>query len=506
MVLRIPPEEHPQYDLDVERSVLGSCLIYPELLHTLEVTTSDFFGEAHRSLWREMQYLAAEGEPVDQIHLATRLQEIGKLPFVGGHDYLLDLTEGRIPVRSPPVDLLKRYAKRRVLRELGRRLALAGSIDDDEAAERALRDAHETLDARSKRAPTWELRSTAEIFAPLPPVAWRVRGLQICPGRPCILGGYGASAKTLSAQQLALAVASGTAVWGFFDVEDAARVIHLDYEQGFPATAQRYQRLAFGHHIDPRSLSDRLQLGVFPDVYLDQPGAYNAYAKLVDGVGLVVLDALRGATPNSDENDSSIRVCIDNLTRVSEVTGCAFVLLHHARKKQQNGTADAREGLRGSAAIFDGGGAVYELSPGKDKNDPKCVRQTKSAAEATGRLVDDFMLDVLDIPAPGNPEAGVRVTHKLIEKPDHAAEAMGRDQARKMQLYELIKRNPGQSKSAITRIFLSSSKGNKSLVFDLLVELHRDRRIRSVTEGLSDLLYVEEHSHGRSVLGSSPDS
>lgn len=493
-----PPGELPPHDLEAEKQVLGACLLRPEYLRDLEVTTADFFGEKHRAIWRELQYLAAEGRPIDTLHLRARLQEVGRLPFVG-EDYLLELTD-TIPT-SPPADILRRCTKLRVLRGLGQRLSAAGAAGDDAAAEAAVREAALALEGARKRGPTFELRSTADIFAQLPAVPWRVRGLQICPGRPCILGGYGASAKTLSAQQLALAVASGTPAWGYFETE-LGRVVHLDYEQGFHATALRYQRLALGHRIDPRELADRLRLAVFPRVYLDQQGAYDAYAALCEDVDLVVLDALRGATPSSDENDSSIRACIDNLTRVAEATGCSFVLLHHARKQQKDMSADDKEGLRGSAGIFDGAGAVYLLRAAKDPNEPRAVRQIKPAAEAAGRAVEDFLLDVLDVPAPGDATAGVRVMHKPVPKPDPAGEALDRDLARKAQLYELIKRNPGQSKSAITRIFLANNKGNKTLVFDLLVELHRDRKIRSSSDGQSDLLYVEEHGHGKS----GPDS
>jgi hypothetical protein len=485
-----PPGDGPPCNIEAERQTLGACILRPEMLRDLEVSTAHFFGEKHRVVWRELQYLAAEGEPIDTLHLRARLQEVGKLAFVGD-DYLLELTD-TIPAK-PPIDILERCLKQRVLRTASQRLQAAASDGDDAAAEAAIREAAAALETRQKRGPTWELRSTAEIFAPLPPVSWRVRGLQICPGRPCILGGYGASAKTLSAQQLALAVASGTPAWGYFDTE-LGNVVHLDYEQGFHATAQRYQRLAFGHHIEPRALSDRLRLGVFPRVYLDQPGAYDVYAKLVDGVHLVVLDALRGAAPSSDENDSSIRACIDNLTRVAEATGCSFVLLHHARKQQKDVGADDKEGLRGSAGIFDGAGAVYLLRAQKDPNEPRAVKQIKPAAEAAGRQVEDFRLDVLDIPAPGNPTAGVRVLHKPVEVSDRVAEAMARDQGRLAALLELIRRNPGSSKNAICRSF----GGRRTDAFDMLVELHRKRLIRTENNGSADLLYAEPNSQQRS--------
>jgi len=477
-----PPGEGPEHNLEAERQTLAACILNPEQLRDVELTTADFFGEKNRIIWRELQYLAAEGIPVDSLHLRDRLVQVGKLAFVTD-DYLLDVMD-TIPVQ-PPVDILKRCTRQRTLRQLGQRLSAAAASGDDAAAETAVREAAAALEARAKRIPTWELRSTADIFAPLPPVSWRVRGLQICPGRPCILGGYGASAKTLSSQQLALAVASGTAVWGFFDVPEPMNVVHLDYEQGYHATALRYQRLAHGHRIEPHSLSDRLRLGVFPRVYLDQLHAYDAYAKLVDGVQLVILDALRGAAPSSDENDSSIRACIDNLTRVSEATGCAFVMLHHARKQQKDVAADDKEMLRGSAGIFDGAGAVYVLRAQKDPNEPRQVKQTKPAAEAAGRPVEPFQLDVMDVPAPGDPTAGVRVLYKPMPLPDHVGAAIEKSRLKLERLHELIQRQPGETKSSLHRLF----GGSRNELFDMLIELHRRGVVRTETDGQADRIH-----------------
>lgn len=303
-----------------------------------------------------------------------------------------------------------------------------------------------------------EWRSTVEIFEPLPPIPWRVRGLQLCAGRPSMLAGYGASAKTLSAQALALAVASGTPAWGFFETT-VGQVRHLDFEQGWRATARRYQRLSHGHNIDPRRIADRLRVAVFPQVFLDAKDATDVYAKLCDGVDLVVLDALRGATPTQDENDSRIRPCLDNLSRVSEKTGTTFIVLHHAGKPKE-GHADVRTVLRGSSAIFDACGTVYVLAQGKTKNDPRLVTQAKPPAEAEGAPVEDFTLVVEDVPGPGNPAAGVRVMHAAVERTDHVSEKSALYDARTAQVLEMVRRNPGSPKSAIiARVGISKSVG-----------------------------------------------
>lgn len=474
MVVKLHPEaELPPHDLDAERAVLGSCIIYPELLTQLELTTADFFGEVHRIVWRELQYLAAEGLPVDTLHLRDRLRELGKLQVVT-EDGLLALTDG-IPTREPPVDILRKLSRQRALRSLGGQVSAAGAAGDFSAADAALRAAKSAVDEATRpKVPLVEWRSTFDVFQPLPPVPWRVRGLQLCPGRPAVLAGYGSSAKTLSAQALALAVAAGEPAWGFFETHPGI-VRHLDYEQGWRATARRYQRLAFGHRMDTGMFGDRLQVAVFPQVFLDSVDAVDAYAKICDGVSLVLLDALRGATPTQDENDSRIRSCIDNLSRVSEKTGCMFLVIHHGRKSQAGVVGDHREGLRGSSGIFDAAGCVFTIQAGKTPTDPRLVHQAKTPAEAEGGPVEDFLLRVEDVAGPLGVAQGVRVLRDPISKPDTIAANKATLDAHSYRLVEAITRHPGKSREVV----ISMAGINKAIATTLLDELERTGVLKS---------------------------
>jgi len=298
--------------------------------------------------------------------------------------------------------------------------------------------------ARSKRTPRI---AAAEIFAPLPPVSWIVEGLQLCAGRPGVLAGYGASGKTVAAQALALAVASGRKVWNHFSTSLVGRrVLHLDYEQGSHATRRRYQRLALGHGIDPRALSDRLELIVLPTFHLDAPNAYDVLAREAEGSALVLIDSLRASTPNTDENDSRIRLALDNLTRASEATGAAFLVIHHDGKTKES-HADVRQTLRGSSGIFDASGCILGIAPGKGKLDARPVHQKKPPAEAEGHGLDDFELTFVDVPQGTNPAAGLRVEWSAPHQRDRIAENRERNAADSATLLQLIQRKPGCSQN-----------------------------------------------------------
>ncbi len=296
--------------------------------------------------------------------------------------------------------------------------------------------------------------SDAQIFAPLPPVVWCVPGLEICAGRPTMLAGYGFSGKTMSAQALLLAYAAGHPVWNKF-ASSGGVARHFDHEQGHHATLKRYQRLAIGHQIPQDALRGRLAVACFPDIHLNQAKAREAYLRECEGVGLVLIDALRGATPGVDENDSDIRRYIDVLSAVSDVTGTAFILIHHSGK----GEGD-HAGVRGSSAIFDGCGCVFELKA--KEGAASLVTQIKGPAEAEGGRMAPFGLEISDVQVDNNPKAGVRAVFVEPAAPvdkydaqvnrvlDYVSKAPG---STTTKIYENVK--PGIGKSTVENILTS---------------------------------------------------
>jgi hypothetical protein len=288
-----------------------------------------------------------------------------------------------------------------------------------------------------------EWHDARSIFAPLAPTNWLVPELQICPGRPTLWCGYGYVGKSITAQSKAAAMAGGMPVFGKFDIRRGV-VRHFDHEQGKHATFKRYQRIAVGMELEPGEFDGRLFVTVFPSVYLNLPNAVDVYCRLCEGTDFAIIDALRGATPGEDENDSKIRVCLDNLGRVSEKTGTIFEVLHHSGKPQE-GHTDQRTKARGSSAIFDACGPVFILS-GSKESPHKLVSQQKAPAEAEGGAVDDFYLTVEDVTRGFNPRAGVRVTYRSTEeiaaaRPTESEVTTANDD----RVLALIRDNPGSN-------------------------------------------------------------
>ncbi len=245
--------------------------------------------------------------------------------------------------------------------------------------------------------------STDRIFAPLPPPAFVVPELQIGPGRASCFAAYAGAGKTLAMQALALCVASDRPIWGWFRHRGPMRVRHADQDQG-AGTLRRYQRLARGMGIDPGELAGRLEVSSFPALYLvDTPD--DVWLRASEGIGLMILDALRGFTPGVEENDSQIQHLLMRLAKFSEATGCAYLIAHHFGKPQQ-GAKPELERLRGSSGIGAALGSVFVLTG--ERGEPKLRLEGHCARAALERGVERPWVSV-------SHDAGVAVAVVVLE-------------------------------------------------------------------------------------------
>lgn len=238
----------------------------------------------------------------------------------------------------------------------------------------------------------WKVVGAAALSEALAPIAWVCEGLRIAPGPITLVAGYGYSAKTIALQAMALAIAAGTLVWGIHSAQQGG-VIHIDYEQGRRLTQERYQRLALGMNVDLAELGEALQVACLPDLYLDGEGVMAQLRDLLAGKRLAIIDSMRAAFPALDENSSEARRWLDMLTRVSEETGCAIIVIHHARKAQKDAVGGSSQSIRGSGAIFDACQGVFVF--GARKGEPVKVEHVKE--RLGGRNVEDFYLEVEDV-------------------------------------------------------------------------------------------------------------
>lgn len=153
-----------------ERSVLGAILMDGAAFnHAAEVLhPEDFHLDSHRKIFRAMRELSQASRAIDFITLGEALERTSELEMVGGHAYLISLTDG-LP-RSVNVEHYARIVKdRSLLRQLlaaANEIAtecLAGTEDSASILDRAQKMIFEVAEERVKEG----LTSVAEITGPL---------------------------------------------------------------------------------------------------------------------------------------------------------------------------------------------------------------------------------------------------------------------------------------------------------------------------------------------------
>ena len=330
------------------------------------------------------------------------------------------------------------------------------------------------LDAQKPKAAGFTTLDIDAIFAPLPPVPYLLEHLDICPGAPTLIAGYGYSGKTVAAQSFALTIAGGGAVWGSFTPSMRGRVVHLDYEQGARLTHSRYQRLAAAMGIGADDLRGQLGVSVLPGIFLDSEGATDALTRVCEGAKLLIVDSLRAAAPSVEENSSEVRRVLDRLTTVSEKTGCVPLVISHSRKPREDDGGGARMAIRGSSAIYDACASVLVFSA--SKGEPTTVAHEK--ARTSGITAEDFAITIDDVEIAGDPRGGLAVrVAGLPPKADRIAE---RQRERMGELGEAVMHfiggHPGCSGRAIRGASLPGAK-SPSVVLDVLAHLEAEGRV-----------------------------
>jgi replicative DNA helicase len=141
---RIPEGRVPPHDLDAEQSVLGAILLDPQAVtRVLDfLQPEDFYRDNHSQIYRAALNLFREGEPIDNVTVASELQKLGVLERIGGRAQLAVLQES-VPTAAN-VEYYGRIVKatsykRRLISAGGdiARLGHDGAVDADDALNKA---------------------------------------------------------------------------------------------------------------------------------------------------------------------------------------------------------------------------------------------------------------------------------------------------------------------------------------------------------------------------------
>lgn len=98
-----------------ERGVLGSILMNPEKIGSIDLDQSDFYDRKHQLIWQTLSDMYTEGEPMDPASVEEYFNNKNVTDAIGGIGYLIDLQdETLIPAYSQHYsDMVKRASNLR---------------------------------------------------------------------------------------------------------------------------------------------------------------------------------------------------------------------------------------------------------------------------------------------------------------------------------------------------------------------------------------------------------
>jgi nucleotide-binding universal stress UspA family protein len=387
--------------LGFERKLIASLLESGDRLSLLPsaLGADHFSGGSERRIFRALLAARDGGAPVSVEAVVEELHRTGELASVSFESHR---GAPALTVWVAAAEAVKcGYQGRRIIELHAEeqahmaRLAASKRIEAGHDASEVARELDAklaSLDIADDADAGLDVVDSTEVFKPQPPVEFLVDRV-IQRGSLVLLGSFGGSGKTWLALGLLVAIASGDRWLGRFEATKG-RAILLDYESGKPEICRRSQKIARGMGITDPLTIEGFRLATMPRLYFSDPDFERRMTRLAKTHDLIVIDSLRAAARGADENDSRIRDGLDAIQRVAKATGCAFVVIVHAKKRGSDPSrVDERELFRGSSAIFDAADVAFCAS--YTKGQPIHFSQIKARL---GTFLHDFDVQLRDTP------------------------------------------------------------------------------------------------------------
>ncbi|HAL7769746.1 TPA: replicative DNA helicase, partial [Escherichia coli] len=142
------PLESMPNSLSAEQAVLGGLMLdncrWDEVAD--RIVADDFYTNAHREIFSEMERLLSHGKPIDLITLAEALEQNGKLERAGGFAYLAEMSKNTPSAANicAYADIVRERAVVREMISVANEIAEAGYAQDG-------RGSNELLDMAERR-------------------------------------------------------------------------------------------------------------------------------------------------------------------------------------------------------------------------------------------------------------------------------------------------------------------------------------------------------------------
>lgn len=322
-------QQNPPHDTHAEQALLGAALLTPETLEHLVV--DDLYHPKHQTIAQAIHHLAAAGDPVTPITVATQLRASRELERVGGGPYLHELIS--LEVAAPPSQvtyyarIINEHAQRRRLIEIGTRLTqrarTTANPDDLHAGIwDTLTDLENNTTTTIARQPPPDIDTF--LTSTEPPYRWLIPEFLEHQDRLILTAGEGHGKSTLL-RQLAVQAAAGIHPFTY-EAITPIRVLVLDLENSPRQNRREYRplRVKAGRNLNPDQLLlehrlDGIDLTTDHDQrWLDQLIATTKPDLLITGP----IYKMATGDPNEEKSAKPIAMHLDHLRAEHGITVC----------------------------------------------------------------------------------------------------------------------------------------------------------------------------------------
>lgn len=409
----------PSQNLDAERGVLGSVMLFPECLDdvTAVIKPDDFYLDAHREIMHAMQRLRDDGVGIDALTISDDLERHGKLVEVGGNEYLMRVVES-VPHGAHAVHYagaVRNCCRQRHLVYTGTEMARQGydrNCDVDAALAAAADAIMAQMENRATSAETIHqvaLRSMDRLTQPKPPgitlgfseLDERLHGAKA--GQVIVIGGRPGTGKSAIVTNIVHHVAqrSGVLIASIEmtadELFDRMLCSQLGVSLGELRPLARDETKADSLDEARTSIA---QLPIVIDDSTDQTvasiGARARIMKRKQGLGLIVVDYLQLVTPTNKRDPREQQVAtvawgLKVLAKQLEVPVIALVQLNREIEKRPDKSPKLSD-IRESGAIEQHAAVIMFLDrpaqwePDKHDDDEAVLYLAKNRGGSTGKI------------------------------------------------------------------------------------------------------------------------
>ena len=192
-----------------------------------------------------------------------------------------------------------------------------------------------------------QMQSFQELInAEIPPVHWIVKGL--LPQGLTILAGAPKVGKSWMSLELALRVANGEPVFGFYEVTKKRNVLYFALEDSENRLQERIKLIAGGGDIP-------INAKIVYEWKADQKGLDVLRRAITqDKIDFVIIDTFAAANMEPRDGYKADYRSVRSIQQIAVETGACIVLVHHTRKtdrKQTSGNIDQIEEVNGTMGL-----------------------------------------------------------------------------------------------------------------------------------------------------------